>query len=133
MKAHALALLLLTTGCAGLAWQPNDTAGTKAWKTAVRVPLGIATLSYSELFIAADVNDKANARAAYQRAVYIDRLQSDALRYRRMAENAETPEEAEVAIGLYNATLNELALATSQPARTCVPIRVGRVATVRCD
>lgn len=43
--------VLMTTGCASLAWHDDDSVEAKTGKTLARIPLGLATLGMSELAI----------------------------------------------------------------------------------
>lgn len=91
---------LALASCASLAWGPNDSAGTKTAKTLVRIPLGVATIGWSEAFIktyrqldefrafveqrrseiseARDQAVRSETEAEYRKwAAYADRLQSE--------------------------------------------------------
>lgn len=142
----ALAAVMLA-GCTSLAWKPDDSIAMKTAKVAVRAPLVVATLGFSEAILEHNLDEEAEAREAARveegrarKAAYMRSLMDKASAYRVQAENAKTPEERDTAIALLDSVLEEMRIVSPQAPiavdpepQTCVAVPVGNVLVSRCQ
>ena len=108
-RRWVVCLMALTLGGCALAWQPNDSPGTKAGKLAARIPLGAVTLGLSEVIIDRETAREAEWKAEQAKAERRNQLMKEADYWKAAAFAAKDESSRQLALTFFMAAREDLA------------------------